>query len=171
MTRLYTNNYAFIDANNLHLTMINMGWDLDYKRFRVYLNEKYGVTKAYYFIGYLKENEGIYTRFREYGYTVVFKEVLKIKNEETGEITIKGNVDAELVLQAMIDFGNYRQAVIVSSDGDYACLIKYLILKKKLLTVFAPCEAGCSHLLVKASQGNVAYVGNLRRILEYTPIK
>ena len=27
-------NYAFIDGNNLHLTMVNLGWALDYKRFR-----------------------------------------------------------------------------------------------------------------------------------------
>ncbi len=43
-------NYAFIDGNNLHLTMVNLGWALDYQRFRVYLSEHYGVAKAYYFM-------------------------------------------------------------------------------------------------------------------------
>ncbi|MBN1368325.1 MAG: NYN domain-containing protein [Dehalococcoidales bacterium] len=119
----------------------------------------------------MRENESLYTHLREDGYTVVFKEVLKIINEATGEVTIKGNVDAELVLQAMIDLENYRQAVLVSSDGDFACLVKYLVSINKLLTVLAPCEAGCSHLLVKSSQGRVAYVDKLRKLLEYRPLK
>ena len=38
----------------------------------------------------------------------------------------KGNVDAELVLQAMIDYQDYERAVIVTSDGDFACLVRYL---------------------------------------------
>jgi uncharacterized alpha/beta hydrolase family protein len=53
-------NFAFIDGNNLHLTMRFLGWDLDYKRFIVYLSEHYGVNKAYYFIGYVPENTGLY---------------------------------------------------------------------------------------------------------------
>jgi uncharacterized LabA/DUF88 family protein len=171
MTSIYVNTYAFIDGNNLHLTLENLGWKLDLKKFRVYLKEKYGVTKAYYFVGYLEENENLYAHLREYGYIVVFKEVLKIKNKETGELTIKGNVDAELVLQVMIDFVDYRQAVIISSDGDYSCLVKYLVSKKKLLTILAPCKDGCSHLLVKSSLGNIAYVDKLRNILEFKPLK
>jgi len=171
MTSKYVNSYAFIDGNNLHLTLENLEWKLDYKKFRIYLKEKYGVSKAYYFIGYLEENESVYTHLREYGYTVIFKEVLKIVDKETGEVTIKGNVDAELVLQAMIDLENYRQAVIVSSDGDYSCLVKYLASKQKFLTVLAPCEEGCSCLLVKSSRGNIAYVDKLRKILEFKPLK
>jgi uncharacterized LabA/DUF88 family protein len=171
MTTVYTNNYAFIDGNNLKLTVFYQGWELDNKKFRVYLKEKYGVIKAYYFIGYLEENENLYAHLREDGYILIFKEVLKVKDTETGAITIKGNVDAELVLQAMVDLENYRQAVIVSSDGDFSCLIKYLVSKNKLLTVLAPCESGCSHLLVKSSQGHVAYVDKLRRILEYKALK
>jgi hypothetical protein len=44
-------NYAYIDGNNLYRTMRAIGWDLDYRRFRVYLSEQFAVGKAYYFIG------------------------------------------------------------------------------------------------------------------------
>jgi uncharacterized LabA/DUF88 family protein len=171
MTCKYTNSYAFIDGNNLYLTNENLGWELDLKRFRVYLKEKYGVIRAYYFIGYLEENEGLYSHLRDDGFHLIFKEVLKNRDEKTGQITIKGNVDPELVLQAMIDLPNYRQAIIISSDGDYACLIRHLVSLDKLLTVLAPCEKGCSHLLVKASLGKIAYVDRLRNICEYLPRK
>ncbi len=37
--------------------MREMGWILDEARFLIYLSEKYGVAKAYYFLGYMKSNE------------------------------------------------------------------------------------------------------------------
>ncbi len=46
------NNYAFIDSQNLNLAIRDQGWALDFKRFRRYLEDKYGVTKAFIFIGY-----------------------------------------------------------------------------------------------------------------------
>ena len=54
-------NYAFIDGPNLYRTMQEVGWDLDYHRFRIYLSEHYDVGKAYYFIGYMPENTPLYT--------------------------------------------------------------------------------------------------------------
>ncbi len=38
-------NYAFIDSQNLHLGVQEQGWQLDYRRFRTYLQKKYGVQK------------------------------------------------------------------------------------------------------------------------------
>lgn len=40
-TKVEANNFAFIDSQNLNL---GTDWKLDYKRFRVYLQEKYLVT-------------------------------------------------------------------------------------------------------------------------------
>lgn len=155
-------NYAFIDGNNLHLTMVYLGWNLDYRKFRVYLSEHYGVIKAYYFIGYVPQNTGLYNSLQDSGYNLVFKPILKRPDGK-----VKGNCDAELILQAMIDLNKYEKAVIVSSDGDYYCLVNYLLSIDKLETVLAPCEKGCSHLLIKASKGKMAYMDNLKRKLEY----
>lgn len=94
--------------------MKKVGWELDYRRFRVYLSEHYGVGKAYYFIGYMPENTPLYNFLQDVGYVLIFKPILK-----TPDGKVKGNCDAELVLQAMIDLGNYEKALIVSSDGDF----------------------------------------------------
>ena len=51
---------------------------------------------------------------------------------------IKGNVDAELVLHTMIQYRNYKKAIIVSGDGDFHCLIEYLVKKKKLAKIIVP---------------------------------
>ncbi len=155
-------NYAFIDGTNLHQTMKLIGWELDYRRFRIYLSEHYGVGKAYYFFGYIPENTALYTFLQSVGYVLVFKPVLK-----TPDGKVKGNCDAELVLQAMIDLDNYEKAIIVSGDGDFYCLVNYLRDKSRLECVLAPSEKWRSHLLLKAAGGKIAYIDSLKNKLEY----
>ncbi len=137
-------NYAFIDGNNLHLGIKQLNWKVDYKKFRVYLRDKYSVVKAYYFIGYMEGNEKLYNYLISSGYTMVYKPVVQ---DATG--TLKGNCDAELVLQAMIDLNNYNQAIIISSDGDFTCLADYLQQNNKLRAVMAPHQDTTSVLLKK----------------------
>lgn len=54
------NNYAFIDSQNLNLSIRGLGWLLDFKRFRKYLEDKYCVRKAFIFVGYVATNESLY---------------------------------------------------------------------------------------------------------------
>ena len=130
--------YAFIDSQNLHLGILQSNWKLDYQKFRNYLKTKYNVSKAYIFIGYVPENTNLYKHLQEAGFILIFKPVLKINKGK--HITYKGNVDAELVLHAMIQFPNYDKAIIVSGDGDFRCLIEYLKSEEKLLKILVPNE-------------------------------
>jgi uncharacterized LabA/DUF88 family protein len=127
------NNYAFIDGQNLYLALRNVGWQLDYKKFRVYLQEKYAVTKAFMFIGFVPTNTELYTALQSDGFLLIFRPTLTYKDG-----TIKGNCDAELVLNAMIEYKNYDQAVIVTGDGDFQCLVKYFKEQNKLKTLLVP---------------------------------
>jgi len=161
MKKLQT-NYAFIDGNNLHLTIINLGWSLDYKRFRIYLREHYGVVRAYYFVGYMPQYQNLYDFLESAGYSMIYKEVPNTKKGEA-----KGNIDPELVLQAMIDINEYDRAVLVSSDGDFTCLVNYWYTIEKLECVLAPCNKGCSHLLKKAARERLHFVEDLKNRLEY----
>ena len=122
------NNYAFIDSQNLNLAIRDQGWILDYKRFRKYLEQKYNITQAFLFIGYVPSNQNLYTSLQKYGYLLIFKPTLVLQSGKT-----KGNVDAELVLHSVIEMQNYDKAIIVSGDGDYHCLVDYLIKRNKLL--------------------------------------
>lgn len=131
-----TANYAFIDSQNLNLGVKSQGWLLDFKRFRVLLRDKYGVEKAFLFIGYMAGNQKLYTSLQDAGYICVFKPTLEIRNGN--KVLVKGNVDAELVLHSMIEFQNYERAVIVSGDGDFYCLIEYLDSKDKLAKIIVP---------------------------------
>ena|SRR3989338_84901 len=130
------NNYAFIDSQNLNLGVKSQGWILNFLRFRKFLKDKYRVEKAYLFIGYISGNQALYTKLQESGYVCIFKPTLAIK--ENGAAKIKGNVDAELVLHAMIQYPNYSKAVIVSGDGDFYCLVEYLTEQNKLAKIIIP---------------------------------
>lgn len=153
-------NYAFIDSQNLNLSVQNMGWKLDFYRFRIYLREKYKVKVAYLFIGYISEFQDLYNSLQKYGYILIFKPTLKYKNKKT-----KGNCDAELVLQAMIDYPNYDKAVIVSGDGDFHCLINYLLQQKKIEKVLVPDQKNYSALLKKFAE-KLAFLNDLKQKLE-----
>lgn len=126
-------NYAFIDSQNLNLAIRAQGWKLDFKRFRVYLSEKYDVEKAYLFIGFIQGNQVLYAALQEAGFTCIFKPTLQYKDGKT-----KGNCDAELVLWSMIDLKEYAQAVIITGDGDFHCLVDYLLQQNKLKCVMIP---------------------------------
>jgi len=141
------NNYAFIDSQNLNLGIRGVGWILDFVRFRIYLKDKYKIKKAFLFIGYVPGNESLYTYLQKAGYIIIFKPTLEIK--KNGQIFIKGNVDAELVLHTMIEYNNYDKAIIVSGDGDFHCLIEYLEKNNKLFYVMIPNHRKYSALLRK----------------------
>lgn len=155
-------NYAFIDGNNLNFGMKGLGWKLDYARFKRYLKEKYKVEIAYIFLGYIAKYQPLYSSLQKYGYVLIFKPTIP-----DGDGNIKGNIDANLVLQAMIDFAKYEKAVIVTSDGDFYCLIDHLIENKKLEKVISSHIKNCSSLLKKSAKGKIVYMDSLRKKLEF----
>lgn len=158
-------NYAFIDAQNLYSGIVGQGWKLDFTRFRQYLADTYNVSKALLFIGYVEEQADLYKQLEQQGYTLVFKPTITYK----GGLT-KGNVDADLVLHAMIEYSNYKKAVIVSGDGDFYCLIDYLRNQNKLAQVLIPNERLYSTLFEQIDKGSRKYftfINRLRKNLEY----
>lgn len=157
------NNYAFIDSQNLNLAIRDLGWRLDFGRFHVYLAEKYGVQKAFLFIGYIDGNNDLYKALQEAGFICIFKPTLKYHDGTT-----KGNCDAELVLQAMIELPHYEKAVIVTGDGDFHCLVKYLVEQDKLKAVLIPNRNKFSALLkFKIFQPFLRFMNDLRGLLAY----
>lgn len=170
--------YAFIDGQNLNLgiekddidratgKIIAKGWKLDYRKFRLYLKNKYGVTKAYYFIGQVPGNEMLYNSLTRMGYSLVFKPTMPFDNNGTRDT--KGNVDAELVLYASaLTYKQYDKAIIVSGDGDFLCLVEYLHHMDKLSMILAP-NARFSSLLRKYAH-KIVTLSKFKDKLEYTP--
>ncbi|MDP2860583.1 MAG: NYN domain-containing protein, partial [bacterium] len=152
--------YAFIDSQNLNLGVRSQGWLLDWRKFRQYLSNKYGVINAYLFIGYLPGNEALYTKMQKCGYIVILKPTLELPDK-----SVKGNVDAELVLHTMIEYANYDKAIIISGDGDFYCLVEYLMKKGRLLRLLTPNKYYSK--LFKQFSSFIVRIDQLRGSLEY----
>lgn len=159
-------NCAFIDGANLHKGIGELGWKLDYKRFRIFLAEKYRTQTAYLFLGMLRSNTGLYRDLQVWGYTLIFKPMTT-----GGYGEIKGNCDAELVLQAVsgVYEKKYENAVIVSGDGDFRCLVDFLIQKDAFGGVISPNEMKASALLKKIARQRIVFLDKYRSRLEYRP--
>jgi hypothetical protein len=151
-----TENYAFIDGNNLHLGARDAGWIIDYRKFRTYLSEKYNIIRAFYCIGRIEANKSLYETLENEGYELVFKPTYVGKDGK-----IKGNCDAEVVLHCMIHYNEFNKALIIAGDGDYYCLIKYLKENQKLRMVLVPNRENMSVLIPKASENQFQTMDNL----------
>lgn len=160
-----SNNFAFIDGQNLNAGVKALGWKLDHKKFREYLKTTFGVSRAYMFIGFMEEHQDLYSALQDSGFILVFKPLIRREDKE-----VKGNIDADLVLQAMMDKDRYDQAVIVSGDGDFAGLIRHLISQNKLKQVIIPNKERYSSLfdrLENFDQSHATYMNDLRSQLSY----
>ncbi|HEV2403152.1 MAG TPA: NYN domain-containing protein [Candidatus Saccharimonadales bacterium] len=159
--------YAFIDSQNVNLAIREQGWVLDFSRFRTYLRDKFKVEKAYIFVGYMPSNQTLYTSLQDAGFECIFRPTLTYGDGKT-----KGNCDAELVLQAMIDFPRYDEAVIVTGDGDFYCLVKFLISQSKLRALLVPDQHKYSALLkLKEFRAFTRPMNDLRYKLSYLGYK
>jgi len=170
---LKENNYAYIDGNNLYRGVKNSGWNIDFLRFRKWLTDKYEVTMAYYFIGLIPKEKDMYEALQKAGFTLMFKEVVY-----DGDKKAKGNCDTDLVLQAARDVyeNSCENLILVTSDGDYASLVKFLQEKNKLKIILSPSIQEKCSILLKRTNAPITYLGDIKtKILlsnkEKTPIK
>lgn len=159
------NNYAFIDSQNLNLGVKSSGWTLDFRKFRLYLKNKYNVEKAYLFIGQMAGQESLYDRLQNMGYHLIFKPTTEYK--VNGKTMVKGNVDAELVLYAAAKvYDEYDKAIIVTGDGDFHCLAEYLIEDDKLLSILVPNKKFSK--LLRRFDSHIKRIDHARKSLELT---
>jgi uncharacterized LabA/DUF88 family protein len=167
MKKIY-NNYAFIDGANLHNGVKSLSWKFDYGRFRIWLTEKYHVKQAYLFLGLMPQYKDLYKDLQEKGYTLIFKEVIYDHNGKA-----KGNCDADIVVLAMQDAyeNKFDRAILVTSDGDYSPLVKFLLSKQKMYSVISPYETKKCSVLLKRTGVKISYILDQKNILEATKEK
>jgi len=168
MDKVFKTNIAFIDGQNLHLGTTQNGWKVDLKKFRVYLKDKYHVEEAYYFLGYVSEDQQeLYNKLQKSGFIVLFKEhgsnLLAKK---------KGNVDTDIVFEVMkniIDNDIFSKIVLVSGDGDYKKLVDYLIKKNKFEKILFPNMKFASSLYKKLGNEYFAMLDreDIKKRIEY----
>lgn len=142
-------NLAYIDGQNLFMgtTKRDPEWSVDLARFRVYLQEKYNVDKAYYFLGYVQEGnkiEELYESIQSAGFILVFRQH---NSAMIGQK--KGNVDSDIIfsiMKKMYHKDEFSKIVLVSGDGDYKMLVDFLVEEDKLEKILFPKQRFASSL-------------------------
>ncbi len=139
------NNLAFIDGQNLYLGTKEKGWSINNEKFRKYLVDKYNVSEAYYFLGFISEKEqDLYDNLQKAGFILRFREhssALKGKK--------KGNVDSDIIFSIMrkiIQGDKFDKIVLVSGDGDYKKIVDFLIKRNELKKILFPNQEFASSL-------------------------
>lgn len=144
----FSGNFAYIDNQNMYVATHcdpDSPWDVDMRRFRVYLREKFNVANAYLFMGAFYESRiDMYRRFKDCGYILMFRE-----NGSTLKGEKKGNVDTDIVFEVMRDLSYSAQldkVVLVSGDGDYFKLVSHMFYNKRLEKLILPSSKSASSL-------------------------
>ncbi len=142
------NSIAYIDASNLKFGVQQSGWQLDYKSFRSWLRDKFGVSRAILFMGLVPENFEVYNHLQSIGYDILFRPTITSKEGKT-----KGNVDGELILSIAKDFYEHslESALLVSGDGDYHCIVEFLKEKNIPIQIVSPNRKYLSLLLKRTN--------------------
>ena len=143
-----TKNIAFVDGQNLYLgtTKLKDSWKIDLTRFRIYLEQKYGVSKAYYYLGFTNDKQHrLYKYIQESGFILAFK-----PHKETLASNKKGNVDADIIFDIMEKMykekNSFDELILVSGDGDYLKLVEFLIKENKFKKILFPSQKNASSL-------------------------
>jgi len=131
------NNIAFIDWQNLHLWLKKEWRDLDYKKFRQYLKDKFWVQTAYYFLWCVNEEfQNLYESLQKLWFIIYFREHSASLSGKK-----KWNVDTDIVFETMktvIEDKEFDKIVLVSWDGDYIKMVRYLIKKEIFKNILFP---------------------------------
>lgn len=146
----------YIDGNNLYRAARELNFKIDYKKFRGWLRQKHNPENAYIFIGLVPSRAEFYTYLQECGFKLIFKQTI------SGEGTIKGNCDAELVLKTVSDFYEkaFDKCILITGDGDFGCLVEFLKNQSALDSVISPDEKKCS-ILLKNKDVKISFLNDL----------
>lgn len=129
----------FIDGANLYSAARSLGFDIDYKRLLSEFGKKGYLLRAYYYTALAEDQEFSTLRplidWLDYnGYSVVTNP-LKEFYDQSGRRKVKGNMDIELVIDAMELADQVDHVVLFSGDGDFRRLAEAVQRKGKKFSV------------------------------------
>ena len=154
-------NIAYIDGQNLYMgtAKSNPKWHIDLARFRIYLEQKYNVERAYYYLGYVQEGlqiEQLYETIQAAGFVLMFRQH---NSAMLGKK--KGNVDSDIIFSIMKRLYQkdlFQKIILVSGDGDYKMLVDFLIQENRFEKILFPNRKFRSSLYKEISSTYFSYL-------------
>mgnify|MGYP001619539601 CR=1 FL=1 len=159
---------AFIDGQNLHLGTRESGWSVDHHKLRIYLRDKYKITEAYYFLGFIKETEqDLYDALQKSAYILSFREHSSVLIGKK-----KGNVDSDIIftiMKKLVEKEPIGKIFIISGDGDYIKLVNFLMKRNVFGKMLFPNKKFASSLYNKLGREHFDFLEekDIRAKIEY----
>jgi len=108
-----------------------------------------------------------YRKLNKFGYELKLKPV-KIFTDGEGNTTKKANCDVDMTFDLMRLMEQYSEAVILSGDGDFAIVLKYLKNKKRDIIILSRGERTAKEMRQIAGS-NFRDFHYLRELIKYEP--
>ena len=149
----------YIDMANLSAECKLKSYNIDYEKFFVWFSDKYKYDNIFLFTGFLEKYTHTYEVNKIIGYKYFFKEAVFNKDENK----IKANCDVDIAIHGTIDTieNNLNEAILVTSDGDFASLVKFWKERSVKVRIISPADGErCSYLL-KKDNNSVTYLSQI----------
>lgn len=106
-----------------------------------------------------------YLKLKEFGYTLKLKPT-KIYFDENNIPKKKANCDVDMTFGMMKMIGMFKRAVVLSGDGDFAVILKYLISQGKEIIILSRNERTAKEIR-QLAKGNFRDFHKLRHKIEF----
>ncbi len=160
---------VYIDLANLTIETKKRNEEIDFHKFYIWLKGKYKPENIFIFTGFLEKYNSIYEENKKIGYKYIFKEA--IFNKE--EAKIKANCDVDISIKGTVDTieNNLSEAILITSDGDFASLVKFWKERGVLVKIISPSDPNrCSYLL-KKDNNSVTYIKQVISLIRKEELK
>lgn len=131
----------FIDGANVVYQQRQLGWKLDWAKLLEFVNQKYQVVSARYYTAVKEvqsdEQKSFHRMLAKTGYSLKTKILKKINDPENELPIYKGNLDIELVIDALTTVDQYDVFILLSGDSDFIPLISTLRQQRKVVKAFS----------------------------------
>lgn len=150
--------YSILDNKPLNLRLL-----LSYLNGR--LKDKKLTESKIMLLGKYISRVKFYLKLLEFGYILMLKPV-KTYYGENGQTTRKANCDVDMTFDLMRYIENYKEVLILSGDGDFVVVLKYLQKIGKKVTVLARGERTAKEIRQLVG-GDFRDFSRLQRELKY----
>jgi uncharacterized LabA/DUF88 family protein len=117
---------VFIDGANLYHASVNLGFQMNFEAIKKMAKAEGFLLRSYYYTA-MKENEGGFNGLRQLVDWLEYNEfTVKTKEMKVYDGKFKGNMDVELVVDALVTCPHWDKMYLFSGDGDFTYLVNTL---------------------------------------------
>lgn len=120
----------FVDGENAYYAQRSLGWFFDPRKLLDFFTAGSTIGDAFWYASQKMPPDAREQRFYGYlnhaGYTVRVKSIKYFRDEASGELTRKANLDLELAIDLFTTSSQYDTAVLVTGDGDFERAVELL---------------------------------------------